>query len=325
MVLGAALGALSLGVAGEVVRPRRAEGCALVGRRRIPVRIDAEEALIVWDAAHHREHFVRQARFEGAGHEPFGFLVPTPTQPEVAEADEAVFVRLASIYGLREAPAPASTRRARGAHGASDAVEVVAVARVAGLDATVLRATDARALAAWLGGHGFSSRPGLTAWLRRYVDGGWFVTAFRYDGHGAAQFGSRAVRLSFGAERPFYPYAEPGDQPQQSDRTLRVTVVSNERVEGEVGGAAWGARTGYAGRPSLGAALLGAVPHGAAVDGAWMTTFEQPSSVRGASDLFFRRSADQGEVAPSIRAVRWEITRVTPAPQRAAPPLDFLE
>jgi hypothetical protein len=117
-----------------------------------------------------------------------------------------------------------------------DAVEVVAVARVAGLDATVLRASDATALARWLQGRGFASRQGLTDWLARYVAGGWYVTAFRYNGGRQVQFGSRAVRLSFSADRPFYPYAEPGDQTQSEPRTLRVTVVSDARMEGEIDG-----------------------------------------------------------------------------------------
>lgn len=305
------------GAVAGVMRSRSAEGCALVGRRIIPVRIDAEEALIVWDAAHRREHFIRQARFRGEGREPFGFLVPTPTQPELAEADERVFDRLTRFYGAPEPPRR-HARRSRGVGG--DAVEVVAVARVAGLDATVLRASDATALARWLQGRGFASRQGLTDWLARYVAGGWYVTAFRYNGGRQVQFGSRAVRLSFSADRPFYPYAEPGDQTQSEPRTLRVTVVSDARMEGEIDGHAWTARTGYADRPDLSAALRGVVPDGVVSAGAWMTTFEEPSSRRGTHDLFFRRATDQGVVAPSIVASRWVVVRTLPSRVRPREP-----
>ena len=51
----------------------RASACASVGRRG-PVRIHGEEALIVWDPAHQKQHFVRVAGFEPTD-EDFGVLV----------------------------------------------------------------------------------------------------------------------------------------------------------------------------------------------------------------------------------------------------------
>ena len=57
------------------------------------VTIETEQALIVWDAAASREHFVRRARFASTAAD-FGFLVPTPGVPELAEAPDAVFDRL---------------------------------------------------------------------------------------------------------------------------------------------------------------------------------------------------------------------------------------
>jgi hypothetical protein len=295
-VLGAVLGA----------SPRVVSPCALVGGRTVSVRIDAEEALIVWDAARRVEHFVRRADFQGAGATPFGFLVPTPSRPELADADEGVFARLADIYGVVPPPPRHTRDGSRGAprSRAADAVQVVEVTRVAGLSATVLRASDPQALAAWLAQHGFASRPGLAAWLRPYTAGTWHLTAFRYEGGAAPSFGSRAVRLSFAATQPFYPYAEPSDQPQRGDRRLRVTVISAERVRGLVGAAPWTARTGYAGRPGLRDALGGAVPLDAVAPQAWMTTFEDFPSVRGARDLTFAREPSQALVAPSIAVAR---------------------
>lgn len=303
-VVGLALMALIAGAS------HRSEACALAGGSTIQVRIDAEEALIVWDGAHHRQHFIRRADFHNAGRRPFGFLVPTPARPEIAEADEGVFARLAGIYSRPTPRYHGGHSRSAGGGGESS-VEVVEVTRVAGLDATVLRATDANALAEWLRARGFSSRPGLATWLARYTSGAWHVTAFRYDGGARAAFGSRAVRLSFDAARPFYPYAEPTDQSQESRRRLRLTVVSDARVRGVVGDAPWAARTGYAGQPSLAAVLRGAVPDGAVAAGAWMTTFEERPSRRGERDLFFEAAPEQTPVRPSlerytrVRVVRW--------------------
>jgi hypothetical protein len=268
------------------------------------VRVDAEEALIVWDAARGTEHFIRRADFRKEGGDAFGFLVPTPTRPELAEADEGVFSRLADRYTRRE-----RHLRASGEAG----VEVVQVARVAGMDATVLRATDPQALAAWLQQHGFAARPAFAAWLSRYTAGTWHVTAFRYDGGPRPAFGSRAVRLSFQTPRPFYPYAEPADQTQHPARRLRVTVVAPTRMRGMVGDVPWAARTGYADRPALQSILRGAIPPDLVPAGAWMTTFEEHPSRRGASDLHFEPSPAQTAVPPSLQRHLRVRVRAAPA------------
>jgi hypothetical protein len=296
--------------------PTRGVPCAFVGAAELRVRVDAEEALIVWDAARRTEHFIRRADFRKEGGDAFGFVVPTPTRPELAEADEGVFSRLADRYTRRE-----RLRRASG----GEHVEVVQVARVAGMDATVLRATDPQALAAWLQRHGFAARPGFAAWLSRYTSGTWHITAFRYDGGPRPAFGSRAVRLSFQTPRPFYPYAEPADQTQHPTRRLRVTVIAPTRVIGRVGDLPWAARTGYADRPALQSVLRGAIPPELVPTGAWMTTFEEHPSRRGASDLHFDPAPTQTTVPPSLQ--RHLRVRVRPEPARigelrAAPPVE---
>ncbi|MBI5517374.1 MAG: DUF2330 domain-containing protein [Deltaproteobacteria bacterium] len=293
-----ALVALAALLAPSGVRP--SEACMLVSGANHRVRVEAEEALIVYDPASRTEHFIRKADFRSDG-QPFGFIVPTPTRPTLAEADEAVFTRLAARYGI--APRALRARGAPGARGLPGVV-VVEVQRVAGLDATVLRANDATALAAWLGARGFAHRPAITAWLGRYTTGDWHLTAFRYNGGPRSQVGSRAVRLSFTTDAPFYPYAEPSDQPQESGRRFRLTVVAPQRVEGVVGSAPWAARVGYAGNTPLGTLLRGAVPETFALAGAWMTTFEERDSRRGASDLTFRNAAAQTAVRASIQVFR---------------------
>jgi hypothetical protein len=274
------------------------EACVIATAAGRAVRIVAEEALLVWDPAQQVEHFVRRADFRN-DRQPFGFVVPTPGRPTLAEADDAVFTRLAARYGrpvrrLRSAPA------AGGSPSGHRGVTVVSEQRVAGLDATVLRATDAGALAAWLGARGFAQRPAITTWLGRYTSGNWHLTAFRYDGGARSRVGSRAVRLSFATDRPFYPYAEPTDQPQETGRRFRLTVVTSERVDGTEGSSPWGARVGYASGAPLGTLLRGAVPDGFSLAGAWMTTYEETNSRRGAHDLYFHRAAAQTSVAPSI-------------------------
>lgn len=308
-------------IAAHLVPPPPARACAIVSRSGGP-KIAGEEALIVWDEAAGIEHFVRTASFAGAT-ESLGFLVPTPARPTLGEADDRVFDRLARIY-LRPPPQGIRSRGAvRGlTAGPAGAPPVTVVERrtVAGLDAAVLAASDARALNAWLGQNGFPSRPALEAWLAPYVARGFFVTAFRYD-PGAQQgtFASRAVRLSFPVDAPFYPYAEPSDAPRTDGRRFRLHVVAPFRVDARLGGRrSWGARVGFAGRvDDFASVLAGAIPSGAARDAAWLTTFEEVSSRRGRDDLRFVRARRQRAVASTIDA---RIGAPGPEPRRGGPP-----
>jgi hypothetical protein len=282
----------------------RASACATAyGRDRTPPRVRGEHALIVFDRAARTEHFIRKATFEGAP-EKFGFLVPTPSRPTLEEADQLVFQRLAALFSR---PLPRSTGGGGGSGRSAlrsrpPMVTVVEERVVAGMQATVLTATDAPALSAWLGQNGFDARPALTAWLAPYVRQRFYVTAFRYEpGSQGAALSTRAVRLSFETDRPFYPYAEPRDAPDTEDRRFVLSVISDVRVAGRVGSRNWSARTGFAGRlTSAETTLRGAVPDPSRFANAWLTTFEEPSSERGTNDLYFDRARDQSTVAPSI-------------------------
>lgn len=288
------------------LRPPRVQACAIAWREGTAApRIQGEEALIVWEPSAQREHFIRRANFAGASGD-FGFLVPTPTRPELAEADDGVFAKLAKIYTYVPPPPPPSDSNSRSARGlrasAVSQVQVLEQRRVAGLDASVLAATDAAALNRWLGDHHYPSRPGLTRWLAGYIAKGYFITAFRFvaptDG---SVVKSSAVRLTFTTQRPFYPYAEPTDSPRTSGRGFRLNVIAPARMDGLVGTRAWSARTGYSGRPgNLREVLSGVVPAASLGAGPWLTTFDEPSTQRGADDLWLVRSRATLGVRASI-------------------------
>src|ERR1041385_8881603 len=79
------------GVTALLAAPVRA--CAPAPRPGAYVRVVEEAAVIIWDAERRVEHFVRRASFEGNGGD-FGFLVPSPSAPQLAEARDDVFVQL---------------------------------------------------------------------------------------------------------------------------------------------------------------------------------------------------------------------------------------
>lgn len=158
---------------GALALPCPARACGTAWPPGARVQIADEEAVIVWDAKAKREDFVRRASFRGTAAE-FGFLVPTPAKPELAEVPDQVF------FGLEDITRPEVVsqhvtvgvdpmllcalpfRRERdGARAGS--VHVLATQRVAGFDAVVLEADSAGALAAWLKNHGYVQRPSSAA------------------------------------------------------------------------------------------------------------------------------------------------------------------
>jgi hypothetical protein len=158
------------------------------------VAIADQQVLIVWDEARQEEHFIRQATFQPGAEKSFGFLVPTPTKPTVAEADGRVFERLAeatkpvpqTVYRPDLTPLLlAGFMRFGGAvqdkmQAAAASVRVVERQSVAGYDVAVLEADEPRALAQWLADNGYDARPEIAEWARPYIADRWKITAFKY-------------------------------------------------------------------------------------------------------------------------------------------------
>ncbi len=260
------------------------------------VRVDAEDAVIIWDGPAKREHFIRRALFDTDAKD-FGFLVPTPEKPEIGEADDVIFARLADIVVPPQArnleAAPAGT------------VTVLEQKVVAGLDATVLEATDANALFDWLKEHGYHADADLLDWTRPYVERGWKITAFKIAA-GAPKVATKAVRMSFQTERPFFPYREPASQRSTEGkraRLLRVYFLANARFDGMIGGKdAWPGRTVFSQRiddeQRLELLKLAHLPIMAGGGGRWLTKFEDHASPRpGTDEVYFARAADQSAIS----------------------------
>jgi hypothetical protein len=209
--------------------PDNAGGCMIVSRVGQKVEMAEEEAIIVWDASTKTQHFIRRAAFKTTAKD-FGFLVPTPTRPTLAESDDKAFVRLAKLFTPPPPRFPPGSKFPGGIGGGG--VVVVEKKRVAGLDAVVLQARDPAALNGWLKDHGYPSRPEQVEWLRPYVEKQWLLTAFKFAaGEDPKEVATRSVRMSFKTERPFFPYREPTTAPEKgTSRLLRVYLVGTGRA-----------------------------------------------------------------------------------------------
>jgi hypothetical protein len=206
-----------------------ADACALAYPADSFVRLSGEETLIVWDAAHKTEHFVRTPIFEGDP-KSFGFFVPTPVTPVVEKVDAEIFHRVAELV-VPPQPKAALAGGAPGAVAAAAApppVEVTQRVKIDEFELVSLKASDASSLGQWLAKNGFVDKPALEAWWQPYVAQGFIVNAMRYAGPKDKEhrpLAAPTLRFSFSIEKPFYPYTEPetdaADERAHAERTGR--------------------------------------------------------------------------------------------------------
>ena len=325
-----ALFTLPLLLAGVVVLcPRPAAGCAVLPPKDGSTTISSESALIVYDSATKTEHFIRTANFQSTSNE-FGFMVPTPTKPELAESSAEVFAALADItkrrtvvqwrakefdFGCGLLPMSRADFSHVGSAITPDAargVRVVEQKKVGDFDAVILKASEPQKLREWLTANGYDARPTLDPWFAEYTKNDWYLTAFKIATDSPAAGGNKlaltssAVRISFPTERPFYPYREPADmQAVKGARQLRLFVLADERVSGDIGrgdGAkAWAARTEWSNKVPADrladATAKGKLPAGVGGREWHLTEFNDTASPRpGTDELYLSKAADQSAV-----------------------------
>lgn len=314
------------------MQPPTVQACAAAwGRDGRPVAIVDESAIILWDAAQKVQHFIRWARFDASAPD-FGFLVPTPTQPQLSEVSAEIFTTLEEwtapkvvkqgewnfepmlcIIGCAM-QAPVDSKMADKAA----PVRVLDRQTVGGQDVAVLEADNAEALRQWLDKHGYDARPELTAWLAPYIAQKWKITAFKIaqpsPGNPAVQ--TAPVRMSFRTDRPFFPYREPAESKDTKNhpghRLLRVFFVGTQRVQGMLGEALWSANVRWSNalaeaRQAELMTDLGLPPDTLSA-GARLTVFDDTSSPRqGSDEVWFEPSASQDNILPPDRVERYRI------------------
>lgn len=306
--------------------------CALAPRKGQFVTINEEAAVIVWDAQRRTEHFIRTASFSGA--EDFGFLVPTPTKPELAEARDALrtvstlikpkvlteerfdgfnFTPVLFAFLLSHRSAELDTTAV-----GKSAVRVLEERQVAGYDAVILEADSATALNQWLAKHGYESRPALAEWLEPYVQARWKITAFKIAANGD-RFSTSPVRMSFTTDRPFFPYREPADLRGEKasssiPRSLKVFLLSDARMQGTLGTQAWPGEVRWANRVEV--AFREPIAEDCGLNrqqlpnNLWLTAFEDNASPRPSIDeVFFSTASVQNITTPPpiVREKAWQI------------------
>ncbi len=294
------------------------------------VQIADQEVLIVWDAEKKVQHFVRRANFESVEEpEDFGFLVPTPTRPQLGEVSEKVFWDLGELIKpevktkeeTEVSFAPFIANLFKGVSEESlkglissraEGVQLLDRALIGEFEVSVIQASDPDALVDWLEKNDYGVRPQIKEWVKPYLEKAWILTVFKYRAdreNVADSLMPASVCLSFSTEQPFFPYRVSSDvlvEPEEGS-LLRVYFVGSERVSGmfEGGGEKkWEAPVKYSNEnEKVGAILKGQIKGGVAGVGQWLTVFEDGTWPGGSEDLYFE-SLPEAEVVippPTIR------------------------
>jgi hypothetical protein len=282
--------------------------------------VNADQTVImIWDPATQMQHFIRKASFKSEA-EDFGFIIPTPSQPELDESGNDAFPMLAKITapeiqkvarsrggsgcGCQSAPMPTTADASR------SGVTLLAEKEVAGFHSVILEAERADALVTWLKDHGYAFSPQIQEWAKPYVDAKWKFTALKVakgkDGNSNSVSAS-ALRLSFKTDHPLFPYREPDPKDYASalnarHRLLRIYFLSDGRYRGELtkespwtGKAAWADKITADQRSKLLAALK--LPESTGPKQMWLTEFEDNWPYRAApGDVSFAKDDTQIEL-----------------------------
>ena len=276
--------------------------------------VNADQTVImIWDAAAKTEHFIRQASFASAADD-FGFLVPSPTRPQLEESGNDAFPFLAELtapppeWSMPGPAFPFGCAASAPSAGLSLSVRVVEEKRVAGFNAVVLEASSAESLVGWLKDHGYALSPAVEAWAKPYVEAGWMITALKVakdaQDKDQARVAASSLRISFHTDRPLFPYREPDSRDaakalDMKHRLLRIYFVAEARYRGELtqqvawtGKPVWSKKLSAANRKKLLDFLK--LPPTTGPAQWWLTEFEDdwPYALAPA-DLYFSRDPDQ--------------------------------
>jgi hypothetical protein len=279
-----------------------------------PVLNADQTVIIIWDATTKTEHFIRRASFHSEA-DAFGFVVPTPSEPELSESGNATFPYLQSLTEpeRKSVPRPQNVGCScgEGRESAQPRVRVLQEKLVAGFNAAVLEASSSRGLADWLKKNGYALSPEIEAWAKPYVEADWKFTALRIA-KSTEQSSNRlvdatALRMTFKTERPLFPYREPevklaNTSVETRKRLLRIYFLADGRYDGTLSTAdRWTGQVAWANqlKPEERERTLNLLnlPDSTGPAQWWLTEFEDPWPYRKApSDLYFTRSSNKETV-----------------------------
>ncbi len=176
-----------------------------------PVYETGQKAVIFYEKG--QETLILSTTFKGEAKD-FGWVIPTPSKPQVEKGSDEIFTSLAEItrpvYRDYYAPLGAGF----GAKEAAQTVTVIETKKIDYYEIAVLSATDSQALAKWLEEHDYQYPQNKAYILNDYINNNWYFVAVKISpeaqgdqdvAKGLEEGHATPLKLVFQAERPIYP------------------------------------------------------------------------------------------------------------------------
>lgn len=145
----------------------------------------------------------------------FGWVVPTPSQPEVSRSSDELFTALDDLTQVEVdyQPQPLGLDEAYRAGQQKDNVYIVETKKIEYYDIVVLTSEDSEALAKWLNKNNFQFPKNAGYILDSYINNKWFFVAVKIDTSAISATVSRQLReghmvplqLKFTTDKIIYP------------------------------------------------------------------------------------------------------------------------
>ncbi|OGZ33007.1 MAG: hypothetical protein A2174_03390 [Candidatus Portnoybacteria bacterium RBG_13_41_18] len=127
------------------------------------------------------ETLILSATFRGDAKN-FGWVVPTPTKPEVSRSSDELFTALEELTRVEYSyPVPMGLDNALSVGRQEDKVYIVETKKIEYYDITVLTAEDSQALTKWLDKNGYQFPANAGYILNSYISNQWYFTAIKID------------------------------------------------------------------------------------------------------------------------------------------------
>lgn len=290
------------------IYPVKSTACCAVASIYHQVVNASQSVIMIWDKERQTQHFIRKADFKTDARD-IGFLVPSPSRPQLEESGNEAFQELGKIT------APAQSHGGGFPLGCSVApqavplqvITVIEEKRVAGYDATVLTASSGDDLVNWLKQNGYAYSPAVADWAKPYLGGSWHFTALKLAKQTSDQdLKATALRITFKTDRPLFPYREPDSRQASNEldaqrRLLRIYFIADTQYVGKINGSEpWSRKTKWSGDITRHrTSLLGKLnlPPDSTSTKWWLTEFEDAWAYeKAAGDVFFSPAEKQKKI-----------------------------
>lgn len=165
--------------------------------------------LLIFNSKEKIETLVLEPAFHGNAKD-FGMVMPTPSRPELLEADENLFTELWELTNPVVVRGPFGVASSLGK---SEGIKIIEVKDVGDFTATVLTADDTLSLIKWLEDNNYVFKPGDVENFEYYVEkGGYFFVVLKVniekakvDEKGNINGKLSPIEFVFESERPMLP------------------------------------------------------------------------------------------------------------------------